>query len=63
MKKILNKIKARKERMGYPNWTEFILTFGVAREEDGGFLLTIYGWGGAAAMFAMWVMLKFGNNT
>lgn len=41
---MIQKIKKYKEK-NFGSWLEFIMTFGVCRFEDGGFLLTIYGWG------------------
>jgi len=55
---MIQKIKKYKEE-NFGSWMEFIMTFGVCRFEDGGFLLFIYGWGGGIAMLAMWLMLKY----
>lgn len=55
---MIKKIKEYKERK-FGSWLEFILTFGVCPFNDGGFLLTVYGWGGGIAMVAMWLMLKY----
>jgi hypothetical protein len=41
---MIKKIKRYKEK-NFGSWLEFIMTFGVCRFEDGGFLLTVYGWG------------------
>ena len=43
----------------FDSWLEFILTFGVCRFNDGGFLLFLYGWGGGIAMLGMWIMFKY----
>lgn len=34
------------------------MTLGVAKLEDGGFLIMIYFWGGCLGLLAMWAMLK-----
>lgn len=54
----LKTIRAYKER-NFSSWAEFIATFGVCKLEDGGFMLFIYGWGGALAMLGMVLMLKY----
>ncbi len=56
---MFKKIKAYKERH-FQSWFEFVLTFGVCPFNDGGYLLCIYGWGGAFAMLGMFLMLKYG---
>jgi hypothetical protein len=38
------------------------MTFGVCPINEGGYLIFIYGWGGALAMLAMYLMLKYGIN-
>lgn len=46
---VMNRIKKYKEE-NFGSWLEFVLTFGVCKFEDGGFLLTVYGWGGILAI-------------
>jgi hypothetical protein len=55
---VMNRIKKYKEE-NFGSWLEFVLTFGVCKFEDGGFLLTVYGWGGILAISGMALMLKF----
>lgn len=55
----MKKLKEYKEK-NFDSWLEFILTLGTIRFNDGGFLITLYFWGGSILMFCMYLMLKFG---
>jgi hypothetical protein len=43
----------------FDSWLEFIMTLGVCRLRDGGFMIFIYFWGGGIAMLVMFLMLKY----
>ena len=55
MKKIINHIVTYKNK-NFGSWLEFIMTWGICRFEDGGFMIFIYGWGGLAALIGMLII-------
>lgn len=55
--KIVKNIIAYKEKK-FDSWLEFILTLGIIKFNEGGFLIFLYSWGAAFWLLCMWIMLS-----